>query len=681
MSRTSSRFATPVLVLLAACGSASVGCSTEEEPAPFAEAQPTRSRFERDTGVPWLVAEDPSSKDVRFIAPQSPVEIGHGSPESRARELFLTYAAELHGSGDPAELGSAEVIGGDVTTVRIPQRLPGTTILVRGAVSVATFLPDGKLMFAEPSFFADLGHVPKRAAVAADRAVAIARTYLDEACGGSNPDAKLEVELVVDAGRGPSRLEYRIADPTVGDVCFAPTVRVDATTGIALGHDTEARHANTVSVGGVRHHLFSEAKDIKTVGYETSGSSVVLRSDKVEVVQENPIVGALPVTKSVAAASAAEWESDIRFPGGRGAAVDAVRHLELTASFYERAPFRYRGIANDGGKTRVVVHDTHKVGETNNALGAMYVRPGTNGYILTDTIYVGDGPRAHGAGQRASYAAALDLMAHEYTHGVVAHTSRLLDYVPVQAVEEAFCDIMGATVEHASRPNGGRMAWLTGEDASNERAPMRSLDAPSSVIGALGADHWTEWFGDPHALGGVGTRAFAFAVKGGVDAKMGVHIRGGVGWDRAALLWFDSVTRSAPAVTLPGLAMKQTFLAARWVGSSEGAKLDTKHENYAAFRSVACGWRAVGLTTAADFLAVDCKPVLEGGSLKPSGSSCAGTTGTAYICQEEAPYAAYVCKDGSIAGGVTCKAPSTSCVHPSDTDFTATLVDGELRCE
>ena len=103
--------------------------------------------------------------------------------------------------------------------------------------------------------------------------------------------------------------------------------------------------------------------------------------------------------------------------------------------------------------------------------------------------------------------------------------------------------------------------------------------------------------------------------------------------------------------------------------------------DYPALRSVACAWQAVGITRAAQFFAIDCKPTLEGNAKLPVGSSREGTTGTAYVCQDSAPFSAFVCKDGAIEGSIQFKAPGALCKHPSNTDFGASVRAGELQCE
>ena len=53
-------------------------------------------------------------------------------------------------------------------------------------------------------------------------------------------------------------------------------------------------------------------------------------------------------------------------------------------------------------------------------------------------------------------------------------------------------------------------------------------------------------------------------VRGNADAKFGVRLRGGIGWDKAAGLWFDTITKGPRSVDFYTLSLAQSFYAARW---------------------------------------------------------------------------------------------------------------------
>jgi Zn-dependent metalloprotease len=79
-------------------------------------------------------------------------------------------------------------------------------------------------------------------------------------------------------------------------------------------------------------------------------------------------------------------------------------------------------------------------------------------------IYLGDG---------LPFAASLDVVAHELTHGVIEHTANLVYQNQSGALNEAFADIFGEMVE--ARQNGGKNDWLLG---TNVGEIARSMSRP-----------------------------------------------------------------------------------------------------------------------------------------------------------------------------------------------------------
>lgn len=77
-----------------------------------------------------------------------------------------------------------------------------------------------------------------------------------------------------------------------------------------------------------------------------------------------------------------------------------------------------------------------------------------------------------------SYAAALDVMAHEFTHGVQHHITGLLSEHQSHALNEAFADIMGNLIEHGYIYTDDD--WLMGESVDNGKYVVRSMSDPPS---------------------------------------------------------------------------------------------------------------------------------------------------------------------------------------------------------
>ena len=87
-----------------------------------------------------------------------------------------------------------------------------------------------------------------------------------------------------------------------------------------------------------------------------------------------------------------------------------------------------------------------------------------NAYWDGTAMYFGDG---------LPFAASLDVVAHELSHGVIQHTANLVYQNQSGALNEAFADIFGEMVE--ARQNGGKNDWLLG---TNVGEIARSMSRP-----------------------------------------------------------------------------------------------------------------------------------------------------------------------------------------------------------
>jgi bacillolysin len=132
-------------------------------------------------------------------------------------------------------------------------------------------------------------------------------------------------------------------------------------------------------------------------------------------------------------------------------------------------------------------------------------------------------------------AGALDVVAHEWTHGVTDFSSGLIYRDEPGALNEAFSDIMGAAMEFYSFPTGtGRdqADWLIAEDVYlGSLGYLRSLNNPSakghpnhySLRRFIGTDTDD---GGVHFNLTIATHAFYLAVAGGRNDVSGVTVAG-----------------------------------------------------------------------------------------------------------------------------------------------------------
>ena len=138
------------------------------------------------------------------------------------------------------------------------------------------------------------------------------------------------------------------------------------------------------------------------------------------------------------------------------------------------------------------------------------------------------------------FAGALDVVAHELTHGVTQFTSRLSYEGESGALNESFSDMMGTSVEFFFQAAGNgplKADYLLGEDITTPGA-VRSMENPA-LFGdpdhyshALHRDRRTAAASTPTARSR--TRSYYLAIEGGTNRTSGLSRAGrGRGQPRA----------------------------------------------------------------------------------------------------------------------------------------------------
>jgi bacillolysin len=213
-----------------------------------------------------------------------------------------------------------------------------------------------------------------------------------------------------------------------------------------------------------------------------------------------------------------------------GAVVDAHVHQGWTYDYYVKR-FGRHGMDDRNLEVDTVVHPVNREDADN-------VDANTRGLYVNNAMYLGGGLLMFGDGDGIDFdyfAGALDIVAHEYSHGVTEYSSNL-DYVDESgALNEAFSDIMGTATEFFFQPaeSGPRQAdWLIGEDITRTPPPfIRSLSDPRS---GGQPDHYSQrrFIGTNIDNGGVHynatipTHAFYLAVAGGTNRTSGISVAG-----------------------------------------------------------------------------------------------------------------------------------------------------------
>ncbi len=152
--------------------------------------------------------------------------------------------------------------------------------------------------------------------------------------------------------------------------------------------------------------------------------------------------------------------------------------------------------------------------------------------------------------------AALDVVAHEFSHAVTSYTSNLVYQNQSGALNESFSDIMGAAVEwHVQSAGYGfnKADWVMGEDCYYSFGDyLRSLENPnarSQTNGQLGPDpsHLNQYiettvdYGGVHLNATIYPHAYYLLTNGGTHTISNVTVTG-IGVEKATKIFYRAWT-------------------------------------------------------------------------------------------------------------------------------------------
>jgi thermolysin len=215
-------------------------------------------------------------------------------------------------------------------------------------------------------------------------------------------------------------------------------------------------------------------------------------------------------------------------------------------------------------------------------------------------MYFGNGlpPGTPFFGQTVTYlAASLDIVAHELTHGVTDSSSGLIYMNESGALNEAFSDIMGTSVEFFFQPVGnglGQADYLIGEDSI--RGVGGGLNGFRSMVNPLAygdPDHYSLRFigtadnGGVHFNSSIANHAFYLAIQGGTNftSRLTVQGVGAANREQIEKAFYRAFVFMLPASATFATARSATIQAAR----------DLYPANAAVATAITQAWTAVGV--------------------------------------------------------------------------------------
>jgi len=279
-----------------------------------------------------------------------------------------------------------------------------------------------------------------------------------------------------------------------------------------------------------------------------------------------------------------------------GADVDAHVYAGYVYDYYFKRHGR-RGLDNANIPMRSVVHPIRRE-------QWIFYDPVIVTTFFTNAIYLGEGVMFYGDGlppgvvspfdgKSWNYlAGALDVVAHELSHGVTDYSSRLTYRDESGALNEAFSDIMGTSVEfYFQTPgSGSRLAEYTlGEDVVTPGG-SRSMQNP---VAYGDPDHYSLLYRGPFDNGGVHTNscvashAFYLAIEGGTNRVSGISVQGVGAANREQMerVFYRAFTSAMVPSSNFSQARAATIQAARELYSAGSP----------AERAVTQAWAAVGV--------------------------------------------------------------------------------------
>ena len=206
-----------------------------------------------------------------------------------------------------------------------------------------------------------------------------------------------------------------------------------------------------------------------------------------------------------------------------------------------------------------------------------------------------------GDGQNFSSFATLDIVGHEFTHGVIKHTANLQYKYESGAINESLADIFGCMVEWEIDPTG--FDWLLAEDAGINKPALRSMSNPNAFNDpdTYKGTHWYDGYNDNggvHSNSGVMNHWFYLLAEGGTgtnDLSYTYNVSS-IGKDKAANIAFNMLNYLNPLASFAD-ARNASLQSATALYGAISPEYDAVNEAWCAVGVGGCGSGATGTIT------------------------------------------------------------------------------------
>ena len=254
---------------------------------------------------------------------------------------------------------------------------------------------------------------------------------------------------------------------------------------------------------------------------------------------------------------------------GAGAGVDAHAYAGAVFDYYKKVHGR-NAIDGAGGAMVSTAH-----------FGVAY----DNAFWDGTGMSYGDGGQLF-----RPLSAGLDVVAHEFTHGVTEKTSNLKYLNQSGALNESVSDIFGVFIEHSVKPDDVKN-WKMGENIAKTAGGLRDFinpaagDQPANMSAFVNTQQDE---GGVHINSGIPNNAAFLMTMGGTNPISKTKVAFGIGWEKSEKLWYQANTKYFMVTTNFAQAAVGVMQAAKDVGLTENEQ-----------NIVDCAWKAVGIVKGA----------------------------------------------------------------------------------
>jgi bacillolysin len=485
---------------------AASGCDRESS-LPGDEQQIAFERFESSTRESWQWIRHDASR-MHFSSVRSGRSVLRAGDDAVQTTLgLLAENRALFRMRDPSlELRPirSHVDGLGMTHARFEQTTHG--IPVDGAELTAHYDALGHLASIDTSYVADLDALDLQPLL----------TEADAVASLDGDGESSDVALVVHTGGAPRlayRLHWRPLDRPALWVMY-----VDARTGEVFDRYDDLQSVQASGTTALGQTVTFEVTETPTGFVMTDSTGGVPISTFTAKNQQTA-----PGT-AVTSTTLTTWDTGVP---GAGAAVDAHVNAAIVFKYYKERHAR-NAINGAGGPLISTAH-----------FGNAYDNASWDP-VRQQMIY-GDGGDAF-----RPLSVGIDVVAHEFTHGVTNATSNLEYRNQSGALNEAVSDIFAAFIEHSTKPDAVNN-WKIGELVVKQGSALRDMTNPGAVAFQQPANmsqyvNTLQDNGGVHINSGIINNAAVLMTVGGTNPASKIEVKNGIGWEKSEKLWYRANT-------------------------------------------------------------------------------------------------------------------------------------------